>query len=47
MPQARAAGAAVTLPDGSVMLVGGHQAQSGGARPATGLDTAVRLMVGS
>ena len=47
MPQARAAGAAVTLPDGSVMLVGGHQGQSAGARPATGLDSAVRLMVGS
>lgn len=46
MPEARAAGAAVTLPDGSVFIAGGHRGSADAyLRPA--LATAVRLMIGS
>ena len=47
MPEARGAGAAVTLPDGSLLMVGGHRFE--GAEPGLSgpLSTAVRLVIGS
>ena len=46
LPEARAAGAAVTLPDGSVLVVGGHRQQATDSGVDTfSLPTAVRLVV--
>ena len=48
MPEPRAAGAAVTVPDGSILVVGGHhqhEAESG--VETSSLASAVRLVVGS
>lgn len=46
MPEPRAAAAVVTLPDGSILIVGGHVAS---ARPDGGSDlaTVVRLLIGA
>jgi hypothetical protein len=46
LPEARAAGAAVTLPDGSVLVVGGHRQQAAESGVDTfSLPTALRLVV--
>jgi hypothetical protein len=49
MPEPRAAGAAVTLPDGSVLTLGGHRRQDAGGLGAietSSLWTVARLVVG-
>jgi N-acetylneuraminic acid mutarotase len=47
MPEPRAAGAAVTLPDGSILVLGGHRQQEAESGFETSsLSSAVRLLVG-